>query len=248
MKETKMNEDSDILYEIFHRIRSEYETRGLYELVSYLNYYFDTSTATMVELGSYSGQSTSIFSNYFKKVIAIDPWKNYEALPKYDMEQVERTFDKFVGSRKNVEKRKGYSVEVSETFEDNSLDFVYIDARHEEEYVLEDIEVWLPKLKKHGFIGGHDFYLYPVTEPWVGKAVLSKYDKDDVLLFTDGSWLVKCNTTHTFKDEILYIPPLQLKDERILDGSFPPMNHYCADVSEQNKKKWIESAKKRGLI
>ena len=41
-------------------------------------------------------------------MIAIDPWKNYEALPKYDMEQVERTFDKFVGSRKNVEKRKVY--------------------------------------------------------------------------------------------------------------------------------------------
>jgi len=234
------------MYDIFNSQRDEYETRGLYELISYLNYYFDTSTATMVELGSYAGQSTSIFSKYFKKVVAIDPWENHDEYP-HDMNLVEKVFDKFVGSQRNVEKRKGYSVEVSETFKDNSLDFVYIDARHEEEYVLEDIEVWLPKLKKHGFIGGHDFYLYPVTDPWVGKAVLSKYDKDDILLFTDGSWLVKCNTTYTFKDEILYIPPLQLEDEYIHEGSFPPMNHYCANISENDKKIWIESAKKRGF-
>jgi hypothetical protein len=200
----------------------------------------------MVELGSYAGQSTSIFSKYFKRVIAIDPWENQDEYT-HDMELVEKVFDKFVGVQRNVEKRKGYSVEVSETFEDNSLDFVYIDARHEEEYVLEDIEAWLPKLKKHGFIGGHDFYLYAVTDPWVGKAVLSKFDKDDVLCFTDGSWLVKCNTTYTFKDDILYLPPLQLRDEYVHNGYFPPMNHYCANVSENDKKNWVESAKKRGF-
>jgi len=217
MNVTKINEDESILYEIFHSMRDEYFTRGIYELISYLNYYFDTSNAEMVELGSYGGQSTAIFSQYFKKVTAIDPWEDYEELPTYKMEQVERTFDKFVGSQKNVEKRKGYSVEESKTFEDRSLDFVYIDARHEEEYVLEDIETWLPKLKKNGFIGGHDFYLYPTVEPWVGKAVLSKFNKDDIIIFADCSWLTKA---HNINPEVMvpWIPLNSMNDTIVHDG------------------------------
>ena len=38
------------------------------------------------------------------------------------------------------------------------LDFVYIDGNHDAKYVLQDIEYYLPLLKKFGIIGGHDYY------------------------------------------------------------------------------------------
>jgi hypothetical protein len=41
---------------------------------------------------------------------------------------------------------------------DNSLDFVYIDAGHDEESATKDIHAWWPKVKGGGVIGGHDFY------------------------------------------------------------------------------------------
>ena len=239
---------------IFNSMRDEvnypYSIEGLRELMSYLNYYFDTSKGTMVELGSYAGQSACIFSEYFEKVIAIDPWEDYDELEGIDMSTVETVFDKYTGLKQNIEKRKGYSVEESKTFEDGSLDFVYIDARHEEQYVLEDIDAWLPKLKKHGFIGGHDFYLYPVINPWVGKAVLSKFDKDDVLIFSDCSWLVKCNTIKSIEKDVLYIPPYVEPTEEQLEwieeGSFPPMFHYFGNVPHSKRNTWKDNCKKHG--
>lgn len=50
------------------------------------------------------------------------------------------------------------SVEASKDFKDGSLDFVYIDADHSYEAVKQDIDVWLPKVKVGGVLGGHDFY------------------------------------------------------------------------------------------
>lgn len=39
-----------------------------------------------------------------------------------------------------------------------SLDFLYIDGNHQAEYVWEDIVNFIPKVKKGGVIGGHDYY------------------------------------------------------------------------------------------
>lgn len=48
------------------------------------------------------------------------------------------------------------SIEAAKTIEDD-LDFVYIDANHNYEYVKQDIEAWYPKLKKGGILSGHDY-------------------------------------------------------------------------------------------
>ena len=49
------------------------------------------------------------------------------------------------------------SVEASKVFPDEYLDFVYIDASHEQKDVEDDIRVWYPKVKPGGIVGGHDF-------------------------------------------------------------------------------------------
>jgi len=45
----------------------------------------------------------------------------------------------------------------SEMFQDESLDFVYIDANHAYDYVVEDIKLWYPKLRRGGILSGHDY-------------------------------------------------------------------------------------------
>jgi hypothetical protein len=42
-------------------------------------------------------------------------------------------------------------------FKDASVDFVFIDGNHSEEGATRDIELWLPKVKPGGWIGGHDY-------------------------------------------------------------------------------------------
>jgi len=50
------------------------------------------------------------------------------------------------------------SVNAAKRFNDNSLDFIFIDACHDYECVKEDLHTWYPKLKKGGIIAGHDYY------------------------------------------------------------------------------------------
>lgn len=52
---------------------------------------------------------------------------------------------------------RAFSVEAAATFADETFDWVYIDARHTRDAVLEDLRAWAPKVKKDGFILGHDY-------------------------------------------------------------------------------------------
>lgn len=49
------------------------------------------------------------------------------------------------------------SVNAAKLYPDGSLDFVYIDANHCREAVLEDLQVWYPKVRAGGLLCGHDF-------------------------------------------------------------------------------------------
>lgn len=42
-------------------------------------------------------------------------------------------------------------------FEDNSVDFVYLDADHKYQPVKSEIEAWYPKVRKGGILAGHDY-------------------------------------------------------------------------------------------
>ncbi len=49
------------------------------------------------------------------------------------------------------------SEKAAEIFPDNSLDFVYIDANHSYDYVVQDLQLWYPKVKSGGLVMGHDY-------------------------------------------------------------------------------------------
>jgi hypothetical protein len=57
----------------------------------------------------------------------------------------------------NVHIVKKFSMDALEDFEDESLDFVYIDANHEWPYVTNDIYYWSQKVRSGGIVSGHDY-------------------------------------------------------------------------------------------
>ena len=49
------------------------------------------------------------------------------------------------------------SISASRLFSDASLDWVHLDARHDYASVKADIEAWLPKIRKGGWLSGDDY-------------------------------------------------------------------------------------------
>lgn len=59
------------------------------------------------------------------------------------------------------------SLDAVKKFKDNSLDFVYIDANHNFDFVVQDIIEWTKKVREGGIVSGHDYYanqIYGVVE------------------------------------------------------------------------------------
>jgi len=52
---------------------------------------------------------------------------------------------------------KGYSSQILEKFDDEYFDWIYIDGNHNYEFVKNDLELSLRKIKKNGYITGDDY-------------------------------------------------------------------------------------------
>lgn len=79
------------------------------------------------------------------------------------------------------------SEEAARKFPAHYFDFVFIDADHSYEGCKRDIGLWLPKVKKEGWIGGHD-YAHP-DQGGVEKAVLESFDTVEV--DDNRTWFVR---------------------------------------------------------
>jgi len=170
---------------------------GLKDMIQYI----DLSNIIMLEVGCYTGDSTKIFasSGKVKFVYGVDMWEGGYDENDYvsfsNMEVVERIFDERMKQFENFRKIKLDSVEASKLFDDGSLDFVYIDALHSYAGVKKDIVAWKPKIRKGGYIGGHDYINRRKTNRsnrflGVAKAVNEIFEKADET-FQDTSWIVR---------------------------------------------------------
>lgn len=61
------------------------------------------------------------------------------------------------------------SMDAIPVFDDDFFDFVFIDANHRFDFVMEDIIGWTRKVRKGGIISGHDYYHF--NESGVVQAV-----------------------------------------------------------------------------
>jgi alkanesulfonate monooxygenase SsuD/methylene tetrahydromethanopterin reductase-like flavin-dependent oxidoreductase (luciferase family) len=168
---------------------------GLYDLIKH----YETETGksfkdvVMVEVGCYVGDSTEIWAQNCKEIHAVDPWLNgYDDTDpssyNIPMKTIEAQFDELLPQYPNIIKHKMKSVDAAALFDDESLDFVYIDGDHRYEAVKDDIDAWLPKVKKGLIIAGHDYQ--HKWAPGVKPAVLEKLGSID-RHFQDTSWCKK---------------------------------------------------------
>ncbi len=120
-----------------------------------------------IELGCYTGGSTIYLAQQIleaKKdivIYAVDTWQNI-----FEIEGEPYEGSQFPVFWDNVKKYKCERViypvmldsrKASLAFNNNSVDFVFVDADHSYECAKADITNWLPKIKEQGWIGGHDY-------------------------------------------------------------------------------------------
>lgn len=116
-----------------------------------------------VEVGVAEGDYSRVLldANPQMEIYGVDPWIPYAGYKDYQKESTfARMYARTLEQTKdfpNYKIIKKFSVEAAEDFEDNSLDFVYLDGNHSGEEVMKDMEAWNPKLKKGGILAGHDF-------------------------------------------------------------------------------------------
>lgn len=173
----------------FYNMRGGEQTDGLLSMIKDLG---DTSEMTMVEIGSYMGDSTTIFAKNFKKVISIDPFINNYDDNEYPIEYAELSlvYDKFIekiSSYNNIFHIKKLSDDAINDITEK-VDFVYIDGHHTYEQVKKDITNYRKIIKDNGTIGGHDYS----TNGWkdVIKAVNECLGLPDNI-YVDCSWIKK---------------------------------------------------------
>lgn len=134
--------------------------------IKFIKERFNGKLLTGAEIGVERGRNSENILNELniEKLYLIDIWVNYEGIyivwSEMNYNQVLRKFK----NDKRVEMIKDFSEVAVNNIEDNSLDFVYIDANHNFEYVYQDINLWFPKVKEGGVIGGHDVCISGVLQ------------------------------------------------------------------------------------
>lgn len=117
-----------------------------------------------------------------KKLYLVDPWVDYVSDLGHKMVGLagaERSARKTLARYSDrLVWLKGTSANVVGNFEDNFLDFVYIDGDHSYKHVLHDVTAWTPKVKKGGMVSGHDY----TSREGVKKAVDEYCSKNKVEL------------------------------------------------------------------
>ncbi len=124
------------------------------------------SGSRFVEVGCWKGRSTLYMLEAIArsgKQITLSCVDTWEGSAEHNGVKPDALFAEFVDNIKGytVEVLKMRSVAAAVLFAHGSLDFVFIDASHEEEDVFNDIAAWTPKLKATGVIAGDDISEFP---------------------------------------------------------------------------------------
>ena len=154
-----------------------------------------------VEVGTKEGRTTAhILENCPDcHVIGIDPWAEMprqgavecgESYTEWDFDAIERDFWGRVGPWKDrLTFYRRTSLEAAPEVDDGSQDLIFIDAAHDYESVLEDIETWTPKVREGGILAGHDFQH---SFPTVMDAVADSFNLMFVQVMPDSVWWIRC--------------------------------------------------------
>jgi len=161
-------------------------------MIDFVEKHFN-SRLTGVEIGVLFGKNAErmLKKLKIKKLFLVDPYVPYGNNPYIDnnIEEARIKAKKRLSKFKEVVFIEKKPSEAVNDVPDN-LDFVYIDGNHDYEFVKKDIELYYPKVKKNGVIGGHDFITNYLG---VCRAVVEFATKKNLQLCGSGLdwWVVK---------------------------------------------------------
>lgn len=172
---------------MIRQMRPESGIQGLVDMCDYISSKITVKTA--LEVGSYVGESTVVFSKGFKHLevlYAVDPFDlNFNSDNLFSLEniqQIQETFYKNISNYPVIKHVKKDSESASKDFLDETFDFIYIDGCHEYECVFNDVKYWKSKVKSGGFMSFHDI-------DWkdVQRALSHYFDLNEGLVSQDNS-------------------------------------------------------------
>ena len=152
------------------------------------------SGAHFVEVGSFLGKSAVymaveiINSGKNIKFDCIDHWEGSEEHNDNDKVNLETLYEDFLENIKPVKGAinpvRANSLDASRLYKPNSLDFIFIDASHDEESVKADLAFWMPRVKDNGVIAGDD-----INNEGVANAVKWFFDNEKLEII-GRQWMV----------------------------------------------------------
>jgi predicted O-methyltransferase YrrM len=127
-----------------------------------------------VEVGVYDGDFSDLLlaKSNLSVLYSVDIWKDMAGDPMTTILDKCRTRLSRFGDRSVVVVSD--STEASRRFEDNSIDFVYIDADHSYDGVTADLTAWYPKVRLGGMMSGHDYKNHSTNMQPMGTGLKQK--------------------------------------------------------------------------
>ena len=218
------------------------------------------SGSHFVEVGSFKGKSSScmaeeiINSGKDIRFDCVDTWEGSEEHYKGGVAEDNNVvdgdlFEVFLENTSRfsdvINPFRLPSKEASKLYDEESLDFVFIDAAHDMRNVLTDVRSWAPKVKKGGIIAGHD---YGGGHTGVTDAV-DLYFKDilqvEVQVFEDSScWFVERDFDNPTEDRIDEV----WKERLRACGELMKINTLIEIKSIEEMKREKEKKKKERIV
>jgi len=152
-------------------------------MTEFLKGYFGRKGLVGAEIGVALGHHTENILKVLsiEKLFLIDPYEPYyeegKLITQFSKKLLlaKENLTRFKDKVEFIRKKSSEALELIP----NDLDFIYIDGNHAYEFVKKDIQLYYPKVRKNGVIGGHDF---SVNFLGVCKAVLEFVNDNDLEL------------------------------------------------------------------
>jgi predicted O-methyltransferase YrrM len=164
---------------------------GLGVHVLFLLKHYPLPIKNVVEIGVFNGNTSMFLRHGFPEahLYLIDPWQTDDQYLKSDgpmsqsdhvMKTAYENVCSHFGNDPQVTILRTTAMEAAKEVP-NDLDLVIIDGNHDYEYVKNDIQTWLPKLKSKGILVGDDYHPHDDSFPGVKRAVHESFPLDRII-------------------------------------------------------------------
>lgn len=134
------------------------------------------------EVGVLCGEFSAVLleANAPRRLYLVDCWTYPAHLPEERRQEAEREYERqyetvmrLFQTDDRVRVMRMYSLQAAAQLRDANLDWVYIDANHED--IANDLAAWVPVVNPGGWVTGHDYMIEPDGTPNAVHTVLNEF-------------------------------------------------------------------------